>query len=112
MSQIRRDDRRSVRYTGSSEVSCDLAPVRPSDVTSRPVVRCSGHIDRATFERLTIPDWCRLFDIASDWGFGDAVDQNDPTSACRTDAIKRQGSGRVQQFKSRCLDSLERAALV
>ena len=42
MSHIRRDDRRSVRYTGSSEVTCDLAPVRPSDVTSRPVVRRSG----------------------------------------------------------------------
>ena len=48
MSQIRRDDRRSGLYTGSSEVTCDLAPVRPSDVTSRPVVRCSGHIDRSS----------------------------------------------------------------
>ena len=47
MSQIRRDDRRSVRYTGSSEFTCDLAPARPSDMTSRPVVRCSGHIDRS-----------------------------------------------------------------
>ena len=48
MSHIRRDDRRSVRYTGLSEVTCDLAPVRPSDVTSRPVVHCSGHIDRSS----------------------------------------------------------------
>ena len=56
MSQILRDDRRSVRYIGSSEVTCDLAPVRPFDVTSRPVFRCSGHIDRVQFVRLSPPD--------------------------------------------------------
>jgi hypothetical protein len=25
----------------------EITPVRPSDATSRPVVRCSGHIDRS-----------------------------------------------------------------
>ena len=30
MSWICQDDRRSVRYTGSSKVTCDLAPVRPT----------------------------------------------------------------------------------
>jgi hypothetical protein len=33
MSQIRRDDRRSVRYTESSEVTGDLAPVRPTEAS-------------------------------------------------------------------------------
>lgn len=51
MSQIRRDDRRSVRCTGSSEVNCDLARVRPTCATLCRVANCSGHIDRGR-ERL------------------------------------------------------------
>ncbi len=47
MSQIRRDDRRSIRYTGSSEVNCDLAPVRPTDATWLSTVRCVGNIERS-----------------------------------------------------------------
>ncbi len=41
-----------VRPAEPSDETCEPALVRPTDVTSRPVVRCVGHIDRRS-ERVS-----------------------------------------------------------
>ena len=65
MSQIRRNDRGFALKHGSSEVTCDLAPLRPIGATLSLAPNYSGHIDRMAFVRRSSPDWCRRFDIAS-----------------------------------------------
>ena len=45
MSQIRRNDRGFALKHGSSEVTCDLAPLRPIGATLSLAPNYSGHID-------------------------------------------------------------------
>ena len=81
-------DETSLKKIRPGNIPFKLVPVRPTDATSRPAVRCFGHIDRMAFVRLSPPDWCHLFDIASGGDLSDAVDQIDAARVCRTDAGK------------------------